>query len=430
MPERMTQVDQVRAIVAPSLEAMGYELVRVAHAAASTGRRCRSWPSAIDAPRMTVEDCAEISRAVSAVLDVEDPIEGAYTLEVSSPGIDRPLTRPEDYERFAGHEAQLETRVAGRRPQALPRRRWPGSTARRVLLRSEETARSRCAAASPRSSGPSCVLTDALIAAAAAEAEQAEAAAADAQRRRAKTHRNAASAMELLQVADAVAREKSIDRDEVLEAMEQAIQKAGRSKYGHEHDIRADDRPQDRRDRADAATAGRRDGRERGDADAAGQGAPSARAGPEGRRFHHRHAAADRFRPHRRPDRQAGDRAEGARSRAQAPVRGVQGPHRRDHQRPGQARRVRQRHGRSRPRRGACCAATSCCRARPSATATASAPTSTTCARSRAGRRSSCRAPIPTSWPSCSPRKCRRSTTASSRSRRWPAIPAAAPRSR
>ena len=53
--------------------------------------------------------------------------------------------------------------------------------------------------------------------------------------------------LELLQVADAVAREKGIERDEVLEAMEQAIQKAGRSKYGHEHDIRARDRPQDRR---------------------------------------------------------------------------------------------------------------------------------------------------------------------------------------
>ncbi len=67
-------------------------------------------------------------------------------------------------------------------------------------------------------------------------------------------------------------------------------------------------------------------------------------------------AAADRFRPHRRADRQAGDRAEGARSRAQAPVRGVQGPHGRDHQRPRQARRIRQRHGRSRPRRSAAAA--------------------------------------------------------------------------
>ncbi len=59
-----------------------------------------------DGVAMTVDDCADISRALSAILDVEDPISAAYTLEVSSPGIDRPLTRPQDFERFAGHEAK------------------------------------------------------------------------------------------------------------------------------------------------------------------------------------------------------------------------------------------------------------------------------------------------------------------------------------
>ena len=58
---------------------------------------------------MTVDDCAEISHAVSAVLDVHDPIAGAYTLEVSSPGLDRPLVRPEHFERFRGERARLET---------------------------------------------------------------------------------------------------------------------------------------------------------------------------------------------------------------------------------------------------------------------------------------------------------------------------------
>jgi ribosome maturation factor RimP len=57
---------------------------------------------------MTVEDCATISRAVSAVLDVADPIEGAYSLEVSSPGVDRPLVRSGDFERFSGFEAKVE----------------------------------------------------------------------------------------------------------------------------------------------------------------------------------------------------------------------------------------------------------------------------------------------------------------------------------
>ena len=58
---------------------------------------------------MTVEDCATISRDVSAVLDVEDPIKGAYNLEVSSPGLDRPLVRQKDFERFVGFEAKIET---------------------------------------------------------------------------------------------------------------------------------------------------------------------------------------------------------------------------------------------------------------------------------------------------------------------------------
>jgi ribosome maturation factor RimP len=58
---------------------------------------------------MDVEDCATLSRALSAVLDVEDPIQAAYTLEVSSPGIDRPLTRAKDYVRWAGHLARFET---------------------------------------------------------------------------------------------------------------------------------------------------------------------------------------------------------------------------------------------------------------------------------------------------------------------------------
>jgi ribosome maturation factor RimP len=66
---------------------------------------------------MTVDDCADISRSVSALLDVADPIASAYTLEVSSPGIDRPLVRPEDYDRFAGFEARIEVSrpISGRK---------------------------------------------------------------------------------------------------------------------------------------------------------------------------------------------------------------------------------------------------------------------------------------------------------------------------
>jgi len=63
----------------------------------------------MDGVPMTVDDCAAISRTASAVLDVEDPLAGSYTLEVSSPGIDRPLVRPKDFERFAGREVKAET---------------------------------------------------------------------------------------------------------------------------------------------------------------------------------------------------------------------------------------------------------------------------------------------------------------------------------
>jgi ribosome maturation factor RimP len=66
-------------------------------------------PDTEGAGTMEVEDCAKLSRALSAALDVEDPIEGEYRLEVSSPGIDRPLTRLEDFARWKGYQARLDT---------------------------------------------------------------------------------------------------------------------------------------------------------------------------------------------------------------------------------------------------------------------------------------------------------------------------------
>ncbi|HYD64246.1 ribosome maturation factor RimP [Azospirillum sp.] len=107
----MDATGRIEQIIAPSVEAMGYEIVRVQF---SGGQRpiLQIMAERADGAPMTVEDCADISRSLSAVLDVEDPITGAYTLEVSSPGIDRPLTRLKDYERFAGFEAKVETRLA------------------------------------------------------------------------------------------------------------------------------------------------------------------------------------------------------------------------------------------------------------------------------------------------------------------------------
>lgn len=104
----MDRQDRIERLVVPSLEAMGYELVRIQ----MQGRQrptLQVMAERRDRRPMTVEDCADISRALSAILDVEDPIQGAYVLEVSSPGIDRPLVRPDDYARFAGFEARVET---------------------------------------------------------------------------------------------------------------------------------------------------------------------------------------------------------------------------------------------------------------------------------------------------------------------------------
>lgn len=107
----MDQATLIGQLVEPSLNAMGYDLVRV-QLSGGQSLRLQIMAERTDRRDMTVEDCADISRNVSAILDVEDPIASAYTLEVSSPGIDRPLVRLEDYDRFAGFEARVETAVA------------------------------------------------------------------------------------------------------------------------------------------------------------------------------------------------------------------------------------------------------------------------------------------------------------------------------
>ena len=104
----MDRLRQVTDLIEPTLRDMGFELVR---ALVSGGQRptLQIMVERADHASTTLEDCAEVSHAVSALLDVADPLPGAYRLEVSSPGIDRPLVRGSDYERFAGFEARLET---------------------------------------------------------------------------------------------------------------------------------------------------------------------------------------------------------------------------------------------------------------------------------------------------------------------------------
>jgi len=102
-------------IITPVIEDMGFELVRVR----LMSGKSTTLQIMADKPDggIEVDDCAEISQAIGAVLDVEDPILDEYTLEVSSPGIDRPLTRLKDFEMFEGYEAKIETSemIDGRR---------------------------------------------------------------------------------------------------------------------------------------------------------------------------------------------------------------------------------------------------------------------------------------------------------------------------
>lgn len=104
----------------PVIEALGYELVLLE---LSSGRSSSLLRLYIDAPAgITVHDCSRVSREVSSVMDVEDPIRGAYQLEVSSPGLDRPLVKVAHYERFMGQRAKVQMLV----PASNGRRRFAG----------------------------------------------------------------------------------------------------------------------------------------------------------------------------------------------------------------------------------------------------------------------------------------------------------------
>lgn len=152
-------LEAVRRLIEPTIEALGYEIVRIRMLG---GRRptlqIMAEPRDPDRP-MTVDDCAEISNAISPILDVADPIPGSYHLEVSSPGIDRPLTRAKDYQRFAGFEARIETDepVEGRRRF---RGRLLGLEGESVLI---EVAGERFAVPLARVQRAKLVLTDELI---------------------------------------------------------------------------------------------------------------------------------------------------------------------------------------------------------------------------------------------------------------------------
>ncbi|GAB4511248.1 MAG: ribosome maturation factor RimP [Sulfuricaulis sp.] len=105
----------LRKLLEPGVSAMGFELVDLEVAGSHHNPTLRVY---IDSPRgVNVDDCAKVSRQLSALLDVEDPLPGHYILEVSSPGLDRPLVKPEDFKRYIGEtiKVKMQQPVLGRR---------------------------------------------------------------------------------------------------------------------------------------------------------------------------------------------------------------------------------------------------------------------------------------------------------------------------
>jgi ribosome maturation factor RimP len=99
--------ERIRAIIGPSVEALGYSVVNI-RVPEGNRRTLQVMAERTDSKGMTLDDCTLISQTVSALLDVEDPITSAYSLEVCSPGIDRPLFNAADFARYVGHAVKLE----------------------------------------------------------------------------------------------------------------------------------------------------------------------------------------------------------------------------------------------------------------------------------------------------------------------------------
>ena len=112
----MELIETITKTIEPALTDMGYELVRVVINGAEM-KTVQIMAERVDRKDMTVDDCEEISHTASALLDVADPFNGRWVLEVSSPGIDRPLVQLADYDRFKGEEAKVElnTDIDGRK---------------------------------------------------------------------------------------------------------------------------------------------------------------------------------------------------------------------------------------------------------------------------------------------------------------------------
>ena len=103
----MTNIAGLERMIEPEVKRLGYDLVRVAMIGGSSDPTLQIMAERPDTRQLDLADCEKISRDLSQILDLADPIAGSYRLEVSSPGIDRPLTRLKDYRDWAGYEARL-----------------------------------------------------------------------------------------------------------------------------------------------------------------------------------------------------------------------------------------------------------------------------------------------------------------------------------
>jgi ribosome maturation factor RimP len=163
----MANVARLEQLIAPEAEALGFELVRVALISSEAGEGAPALQVMAEDPatgQLTLDQCGELSRRISEVLDAHEErgdelVPGSFHLEVSSPGIDRPLMKPADYARFAGHVAKVELKYARE-----GRRRYTGTIkaleSEAVVLDTEEGSVSLPLAEIERAK---LVLTDALL---------------------------------------------------------------------------------------------------------------------------------------------------------------------------------------------------------------------------------------------------------------------------
>ncbi|MBX3457650.1 MAG: ribosome maturation factor RimP [Candidatus Paracaedibacteraceae bacterium] len=107
----MDILKKVEELLEPSLTHMGYDIVRIQMSGLKR-KTLQIMIDRLDGQGITLEDCEQVSRYSSVLLDQHDPITGAYSLEVSSPGMDRPLVKPKHYQQFVGHEITLKTHLA------------------------------------------------------------------------------------------------------------------------------------------------------------------------------------------------------------------------------------------------------------------------------------------------------------------------------